>query len=133
MNFNTLFLRLERIDVKKVVKTTFIIIVSLVICISFSCCTKEQTTNFSYSLEEINNGVYAIYYTTHSRAPAYNYDVITLNCNGNIKKFKVSVSITYTEGTPHANITCSNYARNDKVCVYIPRGSMQYASNVEIK
>lgn len=96
-------------------------------------CTKEQTTKFSYNLDEINDGVYAIYYVTHSRAPAYNYDVVTLNCNGNIKTFKGSVSITYTANKPRVDIVDSNYVNNDKIYVYIPKGSVEYARDVGIE
>lgn len=95
--------------------------------------TKEQTIKFSYNLEEINDDVYAIYYVTHSRAPAYNYDVVTLNCNGNIKTFKGSVSITYSDNEPYVNVVDSNYVNNDKIYVYIPKGSIEYARDVGIE
>lgn len=95
--------------------------------------TKEQTTKFSYSLDEINDGVYAIYYVTHSRAPAYNYDVVTLNCNGNIKTFKGGVSITYTTSKPRVDVVDSNYVNSDKIYVYIPKGSVEYARDVGIE
>ena len=95
--------------------------------------TKERTTKFSYNLEEINDGVYAIYYVTHSKAPAYNYDVVTLNCNGSIKTFKGSVSITYSANEPYVNVVDSNYVNNDKIYVYIPKGSIKYARDVGIE
>ena len=122
---------------KKVLKTIGVVVISIatlaIMAFGLNSCTKEKTTKVIYSLDEINNGVYAIYYTTHSRASAYNYDVVTLNCNGNIKTFKGNVNITYTTDEPHTDITHSNYINNDKIYVYILKGSIEYARDVGIE
>ncbi len=113
----------------KIIATITIIFILFRLC---GFTTEETTTKHSYSLDEINDGVYAIYYVTHSRAPAYNYDVVTLNCNGSIRTFKGSVNITYTSTEPCVDIVESNYINSDKVYVYIPKGSVEYAKDVGI-
>ena len=117
---------------KKILRSTFIISVIFLVVICLSGCFKEQITKSQYQLQEVESGVYAIYYKTHSRAPAYNYDVVIINCNGNIKTFEGNVNITYTNDNPYVEIANSNYANNDKVYVYVPYGSVKYARDVGI-
>ena len=126
---NTHFMEVNMKHLIKIIAT--ITIVSILFCLC-GCTTEETTTKQSYSLDEINDGVYAIYYVTHSRAPAYNYDVVTLNCNGSIRTFKGNVNITYTSTEPHVDIVESNYINRDKVYVYIPKGSVEHAKDVGI-
>ena len=116
---------------RKIIKLIGIVaLIVMVVCLSG--CFEEKTTKHSYSLDEINDGVYAVYYVTHSRAPAYNYDVVMLNCGGNIKTFKGIVNITYTSSEPHADIITSNYINSDRVNVCIPKGTVEYAKDVGI-
>ena len=84
-------------------------------------------------LDELSEGIYAIYYTTHSSAPAQNYEVVTLNCNGNIQTFKGKVTISYTNYSPYAEINSYPYLVNaDEIHIYVPNGSVEYQMGVNI-
>ena len=72
---------------KKIDKPTVIIIGIISAFILFIACMihyGNRSTENTFQLSEVNNGVYAIYYNTHSRVPSQNYEVITVCCNGNI-------------------------------------------------
>lgn len=120
---------------KKIDKPT-IIIFSIILAIVIFCAGLihygNQYTESRYSLSEINDGVYAIYYTTHSRVPAQNYEVVTLNCNGNIRTYRGHVSISYTNEKPYGNVRSSNMVNADKICVYVPQGTVAYEESVNI-
>lgn len=124
---------------KKIDKPT-IIIFTIILAIFVFCvglCAGlihcgNQYTESRYSLSEINDGVYAIYYTTHSRVPAHNYEVVTLNCNGNIRTYRGYVSISYSNTEPYVNIRNSNMVNADKIYVYAPQGTVIYEESVNI-
>lgn len=102
----------------------------LLLGISFSADKVEETT---VQLDELNDGVYAIYYTTHSSVPAQNYEVVTLNCDGNIQTFKGKVTISYTNYSPYAEINSYKYLVNaDEIHIYVPQGSVEYQTGVNI-
>lgn len=113
-----------------------IIIFSIVLAIVIFCAGLihygNQYTESRYSLSEINDGVYAIYYNTHSRVPADNYEVVTINCNGNIRTYKGYVSISYTNEKPYVNVRSSNMVNADKIYVYVPQGTVAYEESVNI-
>lgn len=98
-------------------------------------CVKSETeyVEIKYDLSELNNGVYAIYYTTHSTAPAHNYEVITLNCNGNIYTFQGHVQITYTDENPYVIYHKRNFVNADRMYVYVPSGSVEYQGSVMVR
>ena len=73
---------MKKFKIKYVVYVVLIAIVSYLIG-SYVKYVTAYTEN-TYSLSEIENGTYAIYYTTHSRVPAENYEVITLCFNDSI-------------------------------------------------
>lgn len=92
----------------------------------------NQYTEHEYQLDEMNDGVYAIYYTTHSRAPAYNYEVVTLCCNGNVCTFKGNVNISFTDDESYAKVKNYNTVNNDDIYVYVPQGTVSYQPSVDI-
>lgn len=92
----------------------------------------NQYTEHEYQLYEMSNGVYAIYYTTHSRAPAYNYEVVTLCCNGNVYTFKGDVNISFTDGEPYAKVRNYNTVNSDDIYVYVPQGTVVYQPSVDV-
>lgn len=108
---------------------------SIVLFIAIICsCIHHgnQYTEHEYQLYEMNDGVYAIYYTTHSRAPAYNYEVVTLCCNGNVYTFKGDVNISFTNGQPYAKVRSYNMVNSDDIYVYVPQGTVVYQPSVDI-
>ena len=121
--------------IRKFIKTaSFVSVVLALIILPVSCIVRQNTqyTEYKYQLDEISNGVYAIYYNTHSRVPAYNYDVVTLCCDGNVHTFKGDVYISYTNDKPHAVARISNLVNSDDVYVYVPKGTVVYQPSVDI-
>ena len=120
---------------KKVDKPTVIIvgIISVfILFIVYMIHYGNRSTENTYQLSEVNNGVYAIYYNTHSRVPAQNYEVIMVCCNGNIYTFKGSVQISYVDIEPYATVKQYNLVNSDEVHIYIPKGTVAYEESVNI-
>lgn len=95
----------------------------------------DYTTSYTedtYALSEIDDGVYAIYHTTHSRVPSENYEVITLCCNNSIYTLDGNVSITFTDKEPYVYIKDTNYSHEDEIYVYIPKGTVKYEASVNV-
>ena len=108
------------------------IIVLIVAAIAGMIHYGNQYTEHEYQLYEMNDGVYAIYYTTHSRAPAYNYEVVTLCCNGNVYTFQGNVYISFTNDEPYVKVRDCNTVNADDIYVYVPQGTVAYQQSVNI-
>ena len=120
---------------KKIDKSTVIIIGIISAFVLFIICMihyGNQSTENTFRLSEVNDGVYAIYYSTHSRVPAQNYEVITVCCNGNIYTFKGSVQISYVDTEPYATVKQYNVVNSDEVHIYVPKGTVVYEESVNI-
>ena len=120
---------------KKIDKPTVIIIGIISAFILFIACMihyGNRSTENTFQLSEVNDGVYAIYYNTHSRVPAQNYEVITVCCNGNIYTFKGSVQISYVDTEPYATVKQYNLVNSDEVHIYVPKGTVVYEESVNI-
>ena len=92
----------------------------------------NQYTEHEYQLCEMEDGIYAIYYTTHSTVPAENYEVITLCCNGNVYTFKGNVNISFTDDNPYAKVRIYNTVNSDDIYVYVPQKTVYYQSSVYV-
>ena len=120
---------------KKIDKPTVIIIGIISAFILFIACMihyGNRSTENTFQLSEVNDGVYAIYYSTHSRVPAQNYEVITVCCNGNIRTFKGSVQISYVDTEPYATVKQYNLVNSDEVHIYVPKGTVAYEESINI-
>ena len=120
---------------KKIDKSTVIIIGIISAFILFIVCMihyGNRSTENTFQLSEVNDGVYAIYYSTHSRVPAQNYEVITACCNGNIYTFKGSVQISYVDTEPYATVKQYNFVDRDEVHMYVPKGTVSFEKSVNI-
>ena len=117
---------------KKNKKIIFLIFV-FTICFLLGGCGEKTVQTLKYNLDEIEDNIYATYYNTHSRAPAYNYDVITLNCEGQIKTFQGNVHISYVDVKPYVEVRISNYIYCDDIYVYIPSKTVKYMTDVGIR
>ena len=120
---------------KKIDKSTVIIIGIISAFVLFIICMihyGNRSTENIFQLSEVNDGVYAIYYSTHSRVPAQNYEVITVCCNGNIYTFKGSVQISYVDTEPYATVKQYNLVNSDEVHIYVPKGTVAYEESVSI-
>lgn len=95
------------------------LIVSLIVHI-------HQYTEHEYTLCEIQDGVYGIYGTVVSTVPSHNYNTITLCCDGNIRTFKGTVHISYTNGDAYVRYRDSNMTNADELWVYVPVGTIDY-------
>jgi hypothetical protein len=92
----------------------------------------EQYTEYEFQLSEIQNDVYGTYNTVVSSIPAQNYDIITLCCNGQIRTFKGTVYITYTDSDPYVIYKDGNCVNADVIYVYVPFGSILYQGTTGI-
>lgn len=120
---------------KKLDKPTIVIISIIAAFLLFIVCMVHygnQSTKNTYQLSEINEGVYAIYYNTHSRVPAQNYEVVIVCCNGNIYTFKGDVQISYVGTDPYITVKQYNWVNSDEVRIYVPKGTVSYEESVSI-
>ena len=120
-------------DSMPVIIAIILFIVTVVLLVIWGVKNETEYVETKYSLSELNDGVYAVYYTTHSADPAHNYEVITLNCNGNIYTFQGHVQITYTDNDPYVIYQKRNIVNADRMYVYIPSGSVEFQGSVYIK
>ena len=119
----------------KINKSIVIIIGIISAFVFFIICMIQygnRSTENTFQLSEVNDGVYAIYYSTHSRVPSQNYEVITVCCNGNIYTFKGSVQISYVDTEPYATVKQYNLVNSDEVHIYVPKGTVAYEESVNI-
>ena len=114
------------------ISVVFIIafIVSLVV---FLFKKQAEYTENRYYLEEIEIGIYARYYQTVSSILAHNYDVAEICVNGNVYTFKGTVNISYTSENPYVVVMQNNLVNDDKVYLYVPKGTVDYRESVGIR
>lgn len=93
----------------------------------------NETQKYECEIEEIQNGIYARYQSTVSRAPAYNYEIITVCVNGQLITYEGSVRFVFTENENKVEATEKpNMVRSDKVIVYTSKGGVEYLGTVGI-
>lgn len=122
----------ENIKFTIMVASICLVVIGLIVIPAKLIDYGNQYTEHEYQLYEMNEGVYAIYYTTHSSVPAYNYEVVTLCCDGNIYTFKGNVYISFTNDEPYAKVIKYNTVNNDDVYVYVPYRTVCYRSSVNV-
>lgn len=94
----------------------------------------NYTEEYSYELEEIKSGTYAIYNTVSSTTPAHNYNVVTICYNGQIHVFQGTVNICQTNNKPHADIISRPHMNyNDEITIYVPKGTIEFAEGVGVR
>ena len=93
---------------------------TFIICLIFIC---SKTTEYRYDLQEVDNGVYAIYYNTYSRVPAQNYEVVTVCSNNSIYTFKGNIQISYVDTKPYATVKQCNLVNSDEIYICVPKGT----------
>ena len=121
---------MKKISMGDISITTLIIaFFTFIICLIFIC---SKTTEYRYDLQEVDSGVYAIYYNTYSRVPAQNYEVITVCSNNSIYTFKGNIQISYVDTKPYATVKQCNLANSDEVYIYVPKGTVAYEESVNI-
>lgn len=114
-----------------IISVLFIILILLSIIRWFGKQAKYHESR--YELEEIKNGTYARYYQTISIVPAHNYDVVEICVNGNIRTYKGYASITYTDEMPYVVIMQNNLVNDDKVFLYVPKGTVEHKESVGVR
>lgn len=124
--------REEKIRRANTIFISLSIIIGFIVIIGNLINYGNQYTEYQSTLYEMNDGVYAIYYTTHSRVPAYNYEVVTVCCNGSICTFKGNVNISFTNDKPYIRVKQYNMVNNDEIYVYVPQGTVSYQPSVDI-
>lgn len=112
--------------------TCITILIGVIVIIGSLINHGNKYTEYQSPLHEMNDGVYAIYYTTHSSVPAYNYEVVTVCCNGSICTFKGNVNISFTNDEPYIKVKQYNIVNADEVYVYVPQGTVSYQPSVNV-
>lgn len=119
---------------KYVARIVVVLIVAfMVLLVVFWFKKQAEHTESRYDLEEIESGVYARYYQTVSSIPAYNYDVAEIFVKGNIYTFKGTVYISYTSENSYAVVMQNNLVNDDKVYLYVPKGTVDFRESVGIR
>lgn len=91
----------------------------------------EYTEEYSYELQEIKDGTYAIYHSVSSNTP---YDVITVCYNDQIHMFQGTVNIQQTNNKPYIEITAKPHINyGDEITVFIPKGTVEFVDNVGLR
>ena len=99
----------------------------LVIAITIATITQFGSyTEYEYQLSEIQDGIYGTYSTIVSTVPAQNCDVITLCCDGQIRTFRGTVHITYTNHRLYVIYRDVGYHNGDELWVYVPAGTIEF-------
>ena len=94
----------------------------------------SSTEEYSYDLQEIKDGTYAIYHSVSSNTPSHNYDVITVCYNGQIHMFQGTVNIQQTNDKPYIEIAAKPHMNySDEITVFIPKGTVEFVDNVGLK
>lgn len=116
----------------KIIIPTIVIVISIVALILFLNWV-NKTKKYECEIEEIQSGIYARYQSTVSRAPAYNYEIITVCINRQLITYNGSVEFIFTEDENKIEVTEKpNMVRNDKIIVYTSKDSVEYLGTVEI-
>lgn len=114
---------------KTIIPTIVISIVALILFLNWA----NKTEKYECEIEEIQSGIYARYQSTVSRAPAYNYEIITVCINRQLITYNGSVEFIFTEDENKIEVTEKpNMVRNDKVIVYTSKDSVEYLGTVGI-
>ena len=109
-----------------------IIVVSVVALILFLNWA-NKTKKYECEIEEIQNGIYVRYQSTVSRAPAHNYEIITVCIDGKLVIYKGSIEFIFTENENKIEVTEKpNLVRSDKVIVYTSKDNVEYLGTVGI-
>ena len=116
-----------------VITVIILFIITVVLLVIWGIKNETEYVETKYNLSELNDGVYATYYTTHSTVPAHNYEVVTLNCDGNIYTFQGHVQITYADDNPYVIYQKRNIVNADRMYVYVPSGSVEFQGSVMVK
>jgi hypothetical protein len=116
----------------KIIIPTIVIVISIAALILFLNWV-NKTKKYECEIEEIQSGIYARYQSTVSRAPAYNYEIITVCINRQLITYNGSVEFIFTEDENKIEVTEKpNMVRNDKIIVYTSKDSVEYLGTVGI-
>lgn len=124
----------------EIMKKSFKIIIAITAIVAIAIGIKafwnwvNETKKYECEIEEIQDGIYTRYQSTVSRAPAYNYEIITVCVNGQLITYKGSVEFVFTENENRIEATEKpNMVHSDKVIVYTSKDSVEYLGTVDIK
>ena len=120
-------------NMKKSFKIIIAIIVVSIVTLILFLNWANKTQKYECEIEEIQNGIYVRYQSTVSRAPAHNYEIITVCIDGKLVTYKGSIEFIFTENENKIEVTEKpNLVRNDKVIVYTSKDNVEYLGTVGI-
>lgn len=112
---------------------TILVIALIASAVAFFFQKQSEYTEIRYDLEEIESGIYARYYKTHSSIPAENYEVVEICINGNLYTYDGDIFISYTSENPYVVVMQNNLVHGNKVYLHAPKGTVEYLENVGIR
>lgn len=123
----------------EIMKKSFKIIIAITAIVAIAIGIKafwnwaNETKKYECEIEEIQDGIYARYQSTVSRAPAYNYEIITVCVNGQLITYKGSVEFVFTENENKVEVAEKpNMVHSDKAIVYTSKDSVEYLGTIGI-
>lgn len=123
----------------EIMKKSFKIIIAIIAIVTIVTGIKafwnwaNETKKYECEIEEIQNGIYARYQSTVSRAPAYNYEIITVCVNGQLITYKGNVKFVFTENENKVEVAEKpNMVHSDKAIVYTSKDSVEYLGTIGI-
>ena len=123
----------------EIMKKSFKIIIAITAIVAIAIGIKafwnwvNETKKYECEIEEIQDGIYARYQSTVSRAPAYNYEIITVCINGQLITYEGNVEFIFVENENKIKVTEKpNIVHSDKVIVYTSKDSVEYLGTVGI-
>ena len=120
---------------KKVYIKIWLIIIAIVLFLAIIMWDACKTETAKFNLSELENGIFVYQETVVSRVPAYNYSMATVcNESGNVFTIKGSVNVVYTNTEkPYAVLETCNLVNEDKITVYVPKGTVQYMGTSTVR
>lgn len=93
----------------------------------------SQNTTREYNLSELQDGIYGIHVVSTSAIPAQNFEMVTVNIDGQIYTIKGNVNVYYTDEAPKIIWIDYNLVNGDTANLYVPEGTIRYDGTVVTK
>lgn len=109
-----------------------LIVISIFLAIqSYRYCIWSE--EYTYQLQEIDNGVYVQYHRVFSTVPADNYEVVQVCFNDTLHTLTGDVTIIYNNDVPQLSVTANHFVNGDEIIVYVPKGSVLHYNDVGVR
>lgn len=122
---------MKQIYMKKKIYMGLIVISIFLAIQSYRYCIWSE--EYTYQLQEIDNGVYVQYHRVFSTVPADNYEVVQVCFNDTLHTLTGDVTIIYNNDVPQLSVTTNHFVNGDEIIVYVPKGSVLHYNDVGVR